>query len=183
MSHENYTRHNVLQEGGLGESIGRSGEEEGPESLDGAESSAAVRDGAARWLRQWFNLVVQLVLASSLSTRPLVHSLLVWIYCLRDLSSELTTFSDFHNARKSYGLVVNSIGGKNLLCGTYFLRHAHFRYNLLSINLSFTQLLSSILRLPGGLLLIISPDMSLYWENTSRPRKKQIKIHKLTKKK
>lgn len=106
------------------------------------------------------NLVVQWC-ASGLSTWPVVHSLLVWIYCLRDLSSELTTFSDFHNARKSYGLVVNSIGGKNLLCGTYFLRHAHFRYNLLSIHLSFTQLLSSILRLPGGLLLIISPDMSL----------------------
>lgn len=91
MSHENYTRHNVLQEGGLGESIGRSGEEEGPESLDGAGSSAAACDGAARSLRQWFNLVMQ-SLASCLSTRPVVHSLLVWIYCLRDLSSELTTF-------------------------------------------------------------------------------------------
>lgn len=36
-----------------GESIGRSGEEEGPESLDGAWSSAAARGGAARSLRQW----------------------------------------------------------------------------------------------------------------------------------
>ena len=54
MSHENYTRHNVLQEGGLGESIGRSGEEEGPESLDGAGSSAAAAAvaGAAHLLRQ-----------------------------------------------------------------------------------------------------------------------------------
>jgi len=80
VSHENYTRHNVLQEGGLGESIGRSGEEEGPESLAGAGSSVAARNGDARSLRQWINLVVQSV-ASGLSIRSLVHSLLVWIYC------------------------------------------------------------------------------------------------------
>jgi len=63
---------------------------------------------------------------------------------LRDLSSELMASSAFHSARESYGLVVNSIGRKKNKCGTSFLRHAHFRYNLLSIKFTIYLILHDI---------------------------------------
>lgn len=74
---------------------------------------------------------------------PLVHSLLVWIYCkeISAQSSQRGQTSIMPRNHTYHGLAVNSIGGKNLSCGTDFLRHAHFRYKLLSIRHSSTWLL------------------------------------------